>query len=326
MDFEMLRLQVKSQTTYTENGLSVVEISADLPTTNRYEISEIGIFSALQDDASKTNSQNILNFSTAESWKYHKDGVLSAIPFKTEALDITSITNDITITDAVFQANSNNSVFNNTTRIYRQERPRYETNTYFLLGDISSLTKSSGKLTAGSQESHIETSMNGLSSLDKSSTDDEIRIALSIVNKNNSTVAPDELRILLEFASEDGNGSETSTYRYARFHGILESSAQNLSNNRYIVLSKKMSDIEKSQNFSWSQVKLAKIYVSVIKSDAPSSDYFVALDAVKFEYVTTTNPSYGMTGYTILKTNNNLTITKEENSVQAVSFKFVVGV
>jgi hypothetical protein len=92
------------------------------------------------------------------------------------------------------------------------------------------------------------------------------------------------------------------------------------------VLNKKLSELEKSQDFSWSQVTFSKIYLSVIESGSPTDDYYVALDSLKFEYLTSNNPIYGLTGYTIIKNADNSTVTKEENASQSITFKFAVGV
>ena len=46
MDFEMFRIPVVSRGYITENGISKIVLTAELPTEERYEISEVGIFSA----------------------------------------------------------------------------------------------------------------------------------------------------------------------------------------------------------------------------------------------------------------------------------------
>lgn len=338
MDYEMLRIPIKSKSQRNEDGLRIVELSADLPTTERYEISEIGLFSDISDTLAPVNNRVIFSFSNDYIWQYHKSSTISEIPFITQALDAGNALNTISVTDEVFQANSNNSVFANTIRLYDQERPRYEKSTYFMLGNTSNLVKTGDgttgnpyRLTPTSTTNHIEATVGGLSQLQKATNpaqgeSDEIRLALSVVKKVNATADPDEVRVLVEFATQEGSGSETSSYRYARFHGTMTTSEQDFSKNRYVVLKQKMNQLEVSQNFSWDQVVFAKIYVSVIKNGSASSDYYVALDSLKFEYTTSQNPIYGLTGYTLIKNTNNLTVTKEENATQSITFKFAVGV
>lgn len=326
MDFEMLRLPIKTRNSFVENGLSMIELSADLPTTEVYEISEIGLFSDISDLISEINNKNISSFSGDLPWVYQKDSSVLDIPFISVPLDSGNEISTISVEEEVFQANSNNTLFRNSTRLLRQEKPRYEKNTYFIAGNTSTLSESSGILTPDTVTNHIKTNISGLTWLDKASPSDEFRLALSLVNDVNATVAPDEVRVMIEFASEEGTGSQTATYRYARFHATLDNTEQDFTTNRYVVLNKKLSELEKSQDFSWSQVTFCKIYVSVIKSGSPTADYYVALDSLKFEYLTSNNPVYGLTGYTIIKNADNATVTKEENAQQSITFKFAVGV
>jgi hypothetical protein len=326
MDFEMLRLPIKSRNSFIENGISMIELSAELPTTEIYEISELGLFSDTSDFSSRINNKNISSFSGDLPWSYQKNSSVLDIPFISVPLDSGNEISTIDVEEEVFQANSNNNLFKNNTRLLRQEKPRYEKTTYFIAGNTSTLEEASGILTPDTVTNHIKTSISGLSWLDESSPNDEIRLALSLVNKVNETAAPDELRVLLEFSSEEGSGVQTDTYRYARFHATIDNTQQDFTTNRYVVLNKKLSELEKSQDFSWSQVRFSKIYVSTIKSGNPTADYYVALDSLKFEYLTSNNPIYGLTGYTIIKNANNSTITKEENATQSIAFKFAVGV
>jgi hypothetical protein len=325
LDLEMFRIPITTKNSFTENGLSKIMFSADLPLTNRYEISEIGIFSDIRDNTAAVNSQTLFDFAT-ETWQYHSATSIDNIPFKLTALDEGSFTNEITVTDPVFQANANNVVFNNATRINRQERPRFYNNSYFVYGNNAAFTVSSGKLTPSGTTNHIEISNISLSKLKGASPSDEIKLALSIVNKAPATTAPDEIRVLLEFATIDSSGSSTSTYKYKRLHAILTSSEQDFTKNRYVVFTKKLSELESSDQFDWDAVKFVKIYSSVISGGSPSANYLLAFDTITFNYATSNNPLYGLTGYTVIKNTNNLTITKEENAQQTIQFQFVVGV
>jgi hypothetical protein len=325
LDLEMFRIPITTKNSFIENGLSKIMFSADLPTTNRYEISEIGIFSDIRDNTAKVNSQTLFDFST-ETWQYHSSTSISDILFKSIALDDGSFTNEIMVTDPVFEANANNVVFNNATRINRQERPRFYNNSYFVYGNNAAFTVSSNKLTPSGTTNHIEISNISLSQLKGASPSDEIKLALSIVNKAPATAAPDEIRVLLEFATIDSSGSSTSTYKYKRFHGILTSTQQDFTKNRYVVFTKKLSELESSDQFDWDEVKFVKIYSSVLSSGSPSANYLLAFDTISFNYATSNNPLYGLTGYTVIKNTNNLTITKEENAQQTIQFQFVVGI
>jgi hypothetical protein len=331
LDFEMFRIPITTKTSFNENNIYKILLSADLPTSDRYEISEIGIFSLEKDSNSLVNNKTLFSFSSTENWKYHSGATIGSIPFKNVLIDTQSITNDIVVTDKAFQANANNTLFNNSVRILRQERPRFSINSYFLYGDTSNLTASGSgaslRLTPTTTTNHIEIYDTGVSVLKSASSADEIKFGLSIVNKTQAGGSPDKIRVLLEFANTDSTGDSTSSYKYKRFHAelISSSSGQDFSKNRYVVFTKSLNDIESSPDFGWDQVSFVKIYVSIIKNNLPSSDYIAAFDAITFNLTSTNNPLYGLSAYTIINSSDNATITKEENSQQSVEFKFGIG-
>jgi hypothetical protein len=60
--------------------------------------------------------------------------------------------------------------------------------------------------------------------------------------------------------------------------------------------------------------------------NVPSDQYYIALDALRLENVSTVNPIYGMTGYTVVKNSDATTITKASNTSNYIEFRFSVGV
>ncbi len=92
------------------------------------------------------------------------------------------------------------------------------------------------------------------------------------------------------------------------------------------MVSKPLQDLYTSANFSWNAVNVVKIYVSVIDNGNPSSDYYVALDALRLENVATKNPLYGLTGYTVVQNTGGETIIKSPNTNNYVEFRFSIGV
>jgi hypothetical protein len=96
--------------------------------------------------------------------------------------------------------------------------------------------------------------------------------------------------------------------------------------NRYYVVSKQLQDLYTSANFNWNDVSVVKIYVSVIDGGNPSSDYYVALDAMRLENIATKNPLYGLTGYTVIQNTDGEAIIKSPNTNNYVEFRFSIGV
>lgn len=80
LDFEMFRVPIESRgyVVEKENGVDVSKIvfTAELPTAERYEITEIGLFSAGSNPSAATyDSRTLLSFSNSEIWKYHSETI-----------------------------------------------------------------------------------------------------------------------------------------------------------------------------------------------------------------------------------------------------------
>lgn len=86
LDFEMFRVPIISRGFVEENGVSKVVLTAELPTQERYEITEVGIFSAASNPAAGSfDSKTVYSFSESEQWKYSSQG--TEIPSIYEPLD-----------------------------------------------------------------------------------------------------------------------------------------------------------------------------------------------------------------------------------------------
>ena len=96
--------------------------------------------------------------------------------------------------------------------------------------------------------------------------------------------------------------------------------------NRYYVVSKQLQDLYTTANFSWNTVSVVKIYVSVIDGGVLSSDYYIALDAMRLENIATENPLYGLTGYTVVQNADAEAIIKSPNTNNYIEFRFSIGV
>lgn len=89
LDFEMLRVPIISRGFVNENGLSKVVLTAELPTEERYEITEVGIFSAGSNPvAGSFDSRAVYSFAETDNWKYTASGSSAVpIPSRYEPLD-----------------------------------------------------------------------------------------------------------------------------------------------------------------------------------------------------------------------------------------------
>jgi hypothetical protein len=320
LDFEMFRVPIESRGYVTEDGQSKIVLTASLPTEERYEITEVGIFSAGSNPAAGPYDSKSL-YSFTETWEYHTQTQATSIPFIASSL---SSNNDgvIDVEQEVFQTNADNKIFTSSQRTDRYERARFLNNIIMIQGDISDI----GTQTIGGQERLLVNSGNHLhltnTSLNftKNSPEDEMRFAFSIANRVGDSLAnPDSVKIMIEFASTDVSNEG----QWARFEVNVEDYDFS---NRYIVVTKKLEELYKSSSFTWDAVNVVRIFACVIDGGSPSSDYFVILDGMRLENISNSNPLYGLTGYTVVKTVNAETITKSPNTSNYIEFRFGLGI
>lgn len=406
LDFEMFRVPIISRGFVEEDGVSKVVLTAELPTQERYEITEVGIFSAASNPAAGAfDSKIVYSFSESESWKYSSQG--TEIPSIYEPLDdrvvgiiyamaeagtpsgsvltyttdtnhgitegtkisISGITptvfnlSDVTVATVptldsftivsstnvtgtfvssgylindvdtniinqvypAFQTNADNKIFTNSNRVNRNERCRFLNNIFAISGDNANISvNSTGNLTAEAGSNFIQLTNTSVD-FSKNSPTDELRLAFSVVNKVGSAVTlPRSIRIIVEFSS-------TGTFKngkWAIFEAVVNNSNNDFSTNRYFVVSKQLQELQKSAGFSWSEVNVARIYVSVIKegSPTPTSDFYVCLDGLRLENVTSNNSVYGLTGYSVIKTPEARPIIKSANTTNYIEFRFGLDV
>lgn len=336
LDFEMFRVPISSRGFVNENGIDKIVLTAELPTEERYEITEVGLYSAGSNpSAGAQDSKTVFAFTQGENWEYHTATAAVAIPIISVPLDSNDddIINASGTEDGVFQTNADNSIFYNTDRVARYERARFLNNTVLMQGDDSDLSLN-GEGSGGVDHividsgNHIHLTSPNVD-FSKNSPIDELRLAFSLVNRDGGSASvPDTIRILVDFAGTD----EIDPNIYARFEVNVEDGVDgyDFSANRYFVVSKQLQELYKSQNFTWNAVTVVKIYVSVFDSLSgglsPTSDYYIGLDSMRLENIATVNPLYGLTGYSVIKNDDATTIIKSPNTNNYVEFRFSIGV
>jgi len=336
LDFEMFRIPITSRGYVNEDGVSKIVFTGELPTEERYEISEVGVYSAGSNpSAGLYDSKMIYSFTQNESWEYHNPTTAVLIPTVYAPLDGTysdnaihgEVAGDPVYQKPVFQTNADNRIFTDNSRIARYENCRFLNNVIAMSGASSTLNVVDGHLQPAAGSSHIH--LTGINiDLNKNAPIDELKFAFSVVSKDADGTAPDSVKILLEFASSDVHND--SSGQYARFEINLANGTgagqHNFNNNRYVVVSKDIQDLYKSSGFTWNTVDVAKIYVSVMKNGSVSEDFYVFLDALRLDNVSVVNPLYGLTGYSVIKNIDSKTITKLSNTTNLIEFRFAMDV
>jgi hypothetical protein len=329
LDFETLRVPIVSKSVLTDGGVTRVTLTAELPTEERYEITEVGVYPSENNPVpTGLDSQSLILFDSNELWESHVSAA-SPIPIPLQLGTIFNSNNDINIADKVFYANSNNALFENINypnRLARHERPRFLDRAIFVRGDSSVLATSGTDLSITSGD-HIHLAVEPIV-LSKNSPEDELRLAFTVINKEGigSTDAISNVKVLLQFASTDG-----ASPQYASFVVNLDNGTStgqwDFATNRYVVVNKKIKELFKTATFSWDTVSTIKVYVSVTgTSPAAASDFYVALDALRLENISSFSNVYGLTAYTIMKTSDSLPIVKSDNTSSFIEFSYVVDV
>lgn len=335
LDFEMFRIPISSRGYINDGGINKLVLTAELPTEERYEITEVGIFSSgANPSAGQSDSKTVFAFTDTENWQYNNGTSNSDIPKITEQLDSIS-TNNISTIDKininnnqtistelyVFETNADNAVFFNEERVERYERSRFFNNVILMRGDSSTLTHDGTHFTTVGGKYVVYP--NSIASFAENSPTDEIRLAFSLITKSSSLDVPDTVNIVVNFTNADGS-------EYARFESVLTNGTSagqyDFATNRYHVISKKLEDLYTSANFNWNLVTQVQIYSTVVDGGSASSNYYVAFDAIRLENVSTINPLYGLTGYSIVQNATASTIVKSPNTNNYIEFRFAIGV
>jgi hypothetical protein len=337
LDFEMFRVPIISKGYVNENNITKLVLTAELPTEERYEITEIGVFSAeANPSAGAFDSKNFFVFTQTEGWKYLTSGEIPPIYTPLDGDNNNNIiigqytVNGVPNTPTpVFHTNSDNRIFTDTDRVERNERSRFLNNMIMIVGDNSVLAKDNTEGVVATSGNYIQKAESSFS-FNRNAPTDKLKLAFSLINKNgDSSIVPDNVKILIRFFNSDSPSQYASFAVDIDHTGFSSGDApqeENFASNRYFVVSKEIQDLYYTSEFNWNTANVARIYAQVRKDGAASSEYYVALDGMRLENLTTTNPLYGMTGYSVVKTDGALPIVKAPNTSNYIEFRIAVGV
>jgi hypothetical protein len=341
LDFEVLRIPISSRGyVYDEQGVANIVFLGELPSDQRYEFTEIGVYSAKANPAAGSlDSRMIYTFSESENWEYHDEISARGIPTIIEPLYLDQESNVIAVTEKTFRTNSNNLIFSNDFRLFRNERPRFLDRVLIMRGDVSELEVREGRLLpkisdeSGYYSSHIH--LTGVSpNFNRNAPTDELRLAFSVIDKEvvgegGQDAVIESVKILVEFASTDAIDPDN----FARMEIDLGNEDVIFAENRYIVVKESLENLIKSSGFTWNTINVVKVYVSVYEiaenpEDPPviSENFYVGLDGLRFENLTSQNPLYGLTGYSVVRNDTASPIVKEPNSSNLLEFRFGMDV
>ena len=317
LDFEMLRVPITSRGYVSENGVSKIVFTAELPTEERYEITEVGVFSAGANTTAGAYDSKIL-YTFSENWEYSGDS--STIPYIPEPLDGDDGDNIISTTSKVFRTNADNKVFSYNPRVLRNERCRYLNSFIALRGDSSEISTAASKWVPSNTSNYIRLSNTSLN-LDNYAQSDLIKVAYSVINKNGEDIEdhPTSVKIIVEFLCTTGINAGKSAQ-------VQISDSVSFSGSRYRVFTGSIDTAIRSSGWSWSMADTVRVYASVLKNTSTSANHYVCLDGIRIENTSTANPIYGMTGYSVIKNTGSLPIIKSPNTTNYIEFRFGLGI
>jgi hypothetical protein len=333
LDFEMIRAPIISRGYVFEDGVSKAVFTAELPTQERYEITEIGLYPAGSNQtAVGFDSRVLYYFSRQEPWKI---GELPIVAID-NPLDQFNNENDIDQFDdedelvarpLAFQTNATNKVFANASRQTRNEQARFLNNMMLMRGDFSSVNTSG---VIGPSANYISLSPISIN-LDKNAPTDKIKVAFSVINREGTLIdlepaQPAKVTIRVEFVTPSGAKASFDS----NISSNLLAGDANFSTNRYYVLSTAIKDLVKTAGFAWSQVNAVRVYSAVMVkpgADFVASDlFYVSMDAIRLDNVNSYNPLYGLTGYTVVKNLDARPIIKLPNTTSLIEFRLGIGI
>ena len=327
LDFEIFRVPILSKGFVKEDGVDKIVFKAEMPSDQRYQITEIGVFPAIKNSiANQYDSKLLMTFSKAENWLYSltSASVTSASAVaEVVALDNENTsTTDISVSDRIFYFNANDRIFNDTNRKNKHEPSRFLNKALMVRGDNSSYS--------------IENSTFNFD-FSQNSPNDKIRFAISLINKSaNSNSIPATTTIKIEFINNVGSRPKATYTKTLVQNDFNVKSSNGVLPSRYIVVDEDSTDLTnfgirlgsftKDTDFSWGQVNLVKITAYVTTGNGTDNQYYICLDGMRLENENIFNPLYSLVGYNVARTSNGYPIIKVENTNNYIEYRFGVSV
>jgi len=271
LELESVRVPITSRGYVNDSGTNKIILTAQLPSEERYEFTEIGIYSAGSNrTAGVFDSKTISPFSATEGWQLNANGIVSNpstsinSSFREYDVSIIDSNNIITAKEPAIKIRTSNAIFENQSRLSRYEKTRYLDNVFLVKGNNSFIYKQSTDQlildTAPSSEPKFLQLSNTSVDLSKNSSSDLIKLAFSIVSENGdaNNQFPSNTFVIVEFL----NGALTES---AKMEIEINSNRYDLARNRYIVATKKLEDLVYTSQFSWKNANTIRVYASTTR-------------------------------------------------------------
>lgn len=196
-----------------------ISLTAELPSDNRYEITEVGVWSAASNSVATTFDSHLL-FNFSSSWQGHASSI-----FEPPTLSNIGSSGDITASEKVFYVSTSNPVFQNISRENRKEGARFLNKTILMRGDTSKITGSAGSWVVGSpaadlSETPTHIHLNNINfDIAKNSPSDRLNLGFSLIDASavGENPLPHKVKLLMEFYQNEIN----QTTGFAKMEALI---------------------------------------------------------------------------------------------------------
>lgn len=335
LEFEAFRVPITSKGFIKEDGVEKIVFKAEMPTEQRYQVSEVGFYpSAANSTAGAYDSKALSVFTPTESWVIYSQDSSSNVLAITDNSILADASANVITDDLAFYISSDATIFDNEGRKLRQEPTRFYTNALAVSGSASRINiNPDNSFSVGSASYRIENSSLAFN-LSQNLPTDQIKLAFSVISKQaNNDTAPDKLRVILDFVN-NLPGLELESPKARLGIEILQADFDVLNTgqspdpqNRYRVITRTLSQFNVDDTFSWANINLTRLYACALdSSDNLLDTYYVAFDGLRLENVSSDNPLYGLVGYNIIRSDFAYPILKAQNTNNFVEYRFGIGV
>lgn len=196
-----------------------------------------------------------------------------------------------------------------------------------LRGDLSTINTGTTPWTTGGDHIHVTAKPVNLAN---ARPDDDIKLTFALLNSTYaliSTKPADSVKFVVKFmSSEDAteyaamqvqvtNGETVAT-------GLQSPATTDFVNNGYYTITAPKSTLYTTAGFAWETVTVAQVFVEADPASATAaSEYYISIDAIRFDSNNDNNPGYGLASYTVVQNAWGETEQKDDLSESQITIK-----
>jgi hypothetical protein len=200
LDFEVFRVPIIAKGFIKEDGVEKIVFKAEMPTEQRYQISEIGFYPADANIlAGAFDSKTLSIFVPTETWVIYSQESSSNVLNITDQNQFVNASGNIIADDVAYFLPSDSEVFDLTSRKSRQEGPRFYSQSLSLSGSAGFIDQF---FNPSSNSFRLENATLAFN-LSQNLPTDEIKLAINVLSRDaTNDTNPEKVRIILDFVND----------------------------------------------------------------------------------------------------------------------------